>query len=235
MATSGQVQGNHQTIGGRGSNFWFTNWQLAGQNINGNYSAINWQTYYHYNGADAQLDNGRTDTTVGNVWYNGGRVHNYGGQFVVRDLGLASGSFNVGHDGAGNQTLSISGGIDVYQTGRSQGGGSWGLPTIPRYANIDGFNIDWVTDAALRFAWHADRGCDYVSWWSGAYDGGGHHDIYVGNSQGWFVIELYNLRSQKTYDVRVAIRNAASGLWTESGTAYPTTLDQNRFFDAGDF
>jgi len=233
MATSGSFGGNGVSIGGYGGNYIFTNWQLASQNVGGNYSTINWQTYFHFQGADAQLDNGNTAWNGGYLWTSG-RDHNFGSTYTVRDIGLASGSFNIGHDGAGNATLNMSNHIDVYQSGSSNGSGAWGLPTIPRYANIDGYNIDWATDASIRIAWHADRGCDYISWWSGVYDGGGHHDEYVGNSQGWFIKEFYNLRSDTTYDFTVAVRNAASGLWTTSGTAYPHTGHQNNFFDVGD-
>ena len=229
MATSGRMEGNRVSISGYGGQYFFINWQLAGQDVNGNYSVINWQAYMHFQGADAQLDNGFVDGGGARRWTNGGRVYNYAGNFSTRDLGLASGSFVVGHDGSGNGSFGLGGGIDVYQSGRTQGSASWGLPTIPRYANIDGFNIDWVTDEAIRFAWHADRGCDYISWWSSQIDGGAHHDEYVGFSQGWFVKELYNLPSEKQYDIYVAIRNAASGLWSTAGPAYATTNSQSNF------
>ena len=206
-----------------------TEWQLAGQNVSGNYSTINWQTYVDFYGCDAELDNGSTNANVGTVWYNGGRVYNYAGNFSNHTVTCASGSFNVGHDGSGNCTLSMSGSISVYGSGTSSGSGSWGLPQIPRYANIDGFNINYTTDQALEFAWHADRSCDYITWWSSAYDGGGHHDQYVGGGQGWWTIDLSSLRSDTTYDITVAVRNAASGLWTQSGTQYPTTKHQNNY------
>lgn len=229
MATSGQMQGNHLNIGGNGGQYFFINWQLAGQNVGGNYSVINWQAYMHFNRADAQLDNGLVDAAGARRWTNGGRVYNYAGNFTTRDLGLASGSFTVGHDGAGNASFGIGGGIDVYQTGRSQGSAGWSLPTIPRYANIDGFNIDWTTDEAIRFAWHADRGCDYISWWSPQIEGGVHHDQYVGNSQGWFIKEIYNLPSETQHNIYVAVRNSASGLWTTAGPAAATTKSQANF------
>ena len=229
MATSGRMEGNRLNIGGNGDQYFFVNWQLAGQDVGGNYSIINWQAYMHFNRADAQLDNGYVDGGGGRRWTNGGRVYNYTGNFSTKDIGIASGQFTVGHDGAGNASFGIGGGISVYGSGRTEGGASWDLPTIPRYANIDGFNIEFVTDEAIRFAWHADRGVDYVSWWSPQIDGGAHHDEYVGNSQGWFVKEIHNLRSDSQYDIKVAVRAAASGLWTESGTASRVTASQSNF------
>lgn len=207
--------------------------QLAGQEVGNNRSLINWQCYVDFNGGTyAQLDGGWVAYSGNYALYNnGGRVANSAsGTFT-----MGSGSFWVYHDNAGNASYGVDAHVAVYQSGTTSAAGSEGLPTIPRYANIDGFNVDWVTDSAIRIAWHADRGCDYISWWSGRLDGGGHHDEYVGNSQGWFVKEFYNLRSETTYDFAVAIRNSASGLWTTSGTTYPTTGKQNKFFDIGDF
>lgn len=228
MATSGSFGGNYVNISGAHGGYIFTNWQLASQDTGGNFSTINWQTYFHFDNSDAQLDNGRTDWNGGALWTSG-RDYNYAGNFSTRDLGLASGSFNIGHDGAGNATLNLSNGIDVYSSGHSGGSGSWALPTINRYANIDGGpNFDDVTDEWIRVAWHADRSVDYISWWSSAYDGGGHHDSPA-SGQGWFYLDLHNLVSGKQYDFTVAIRNAASGLWTQSGTAYATTRQQNNY------
>jgi hypothetical protein len=144
-------------------------------------------------------------------------------------MGIGSGSFTIGHDGAGNATLSLSNGVDFYQEGHSGSSGSWALPTINRYANIDGGpNFDDVTDEWIRIAWHADRSVDYITWWSVAYDGGGHHDTPA-SGQGWFYNDLHNLKSGTQYDFTVGVRNAASGLWTFSGTAHATTLKQNNY------
>jgi hypothetical protein len=230
MATSGTMQGNSLTIGAYGGNYYFINWQLASQNTGGNYSTINWQCYMHYNQADAQLDNGYANLGGATRWSNGGRVYNFVGNYTTRDMGITSGSFNVGHDGAGNFTLGVDGAINVYRTGTTGGSASWALPTIPRYAAIDGFNINYTTDASIEFAWHSDSPVDYISWWSTAYDGGGHHDTPA-SGQGWFVIDLNNLASEKTFDITVAVRRADSGLWTSSGPVNTTTTAQNNFLE----
>lgn len=228
MATSGSFAGNSLSWG-YGPNYIFTNWQLASQNTAGNYSTINWQTYFHFGGDDVQLDNGVVNSNVGNLWTNSGRVYNYAGNFSTRDMGLASGSFTIGADAAGNSQLQLANSIAVYQEGTSAAtSGVWDLPQIPRYANIDGWQINNFSDEWIEFAWHADRTCDYISWWSTAYDGGGHHDIPVGD-QGWWTIDIHNLKSGTAYDVTVAVRNAASGLWTTSSTLSATTNAQNNF------
>lgn len=140
MANSGTMQGNSVTITSGHTAYYFINWQLASQNIAGNYSTINWQAYVHYNGADAQLDNGIANLGGATRWANGGRVYNYSGNFSTRDQLVASGTFNIGHNSDGNQTLGVDGGITVYQSGRTQGAASWGLPTIPRHATMTGSN-----------------------------------------------------------------------------------------------
>lgn len=219
MASSGAFTGNALTVGGRGGNYYYTNWQVAGQDIGGNYSVINWQTYMRFNGADAQLDNGRTDSNVGNLWYNGGRIYNYAGNFSVRDIGLASSSFGIGHDGAGNQTLSMSGGLDVYQTGRTQGSGAWALPTIPRYANINSWGLNTVTDTSINVTVFTDKTCDAIDYdingsgWIRGYNGG-----FTGAS-----FTIGGLQPGTTYSIKVRVHAADSGLWTDSGLQSTTT------------
>lgn len=131
MATSGQVIGNNL---GQGK-YAFVNWQLAGQEVGNNRSLINWQAYAHFTNSDSQLDNGGVGSAqVGMVWQNGGRVKNYEGNLSTRDVHLASGSFWVGHNNDGSQSLEMSVGIDYYQAGRSSASGWFALPTIPRNA-----------------------------------------------------------------------------------------------------
>lgn len=136
-----------------------------------------------------------------------------------------------GHDGAGNATIgwSASANMDnapyVTTAGTS---GTLGLTHINRSATITSFNQN-VTDSTLEFDWTSSDNVDYISWWSGTYDGGGHHDIPASGT-GAFVINLANLRSETTYDITVAVRRADSGVWTQSGTAYPTTSKQNNYF-----
>jgi hypothetical protein len=229
MANSGTVYGNNVTVSSPYYARVRVEWQLASQNTSGNYSTINWQAYTDFFGCDAQLNNGNVGSSVGTLWSNGGEVHAYSGNFSNHTVTMASGSFNIGADGSGNTTLNMSGSIVVYSSGTSSGSGSWSLPTINRYAVIDGGpNINDVTDEWIEFAWHADRSCDYATWWSIAYDGGGHHDFST-SGQGWWTIDLHNLASGKQYDFTVGIRNAASGLWTFSSAIYATTHLQNNF------
>ena len=130
------MNGSNVNIGGN-SSYYFINWSLSSQNIAGNYSTISWACYYHFNNNDAQLDNGSAVLGGATRWSNGGRVYNYAGNFTTRNLGIASGSFNLGHNNDGTKTLSVSGSIAVYASGTSSGSSSWSLPNIPRHATLN--------------------------------------------------------------------------------------------------
>lgn len=109
-------------------------WQLASQNVGGNFSTINWQSYFRFGGGDTQLDNGGVYSNIGTLWANGGRVYNYSGNFSVRDMLLASGTNNIGHNGDGTQVWQMGVGITTrFSPSRSAGtSGVWSLTTIPR-------------------------------------------------------------------------------------------------------
>ncbi len=158
MATSGQYIAN-QFSNGR---YAFINWQLATQEVGNNRSLINWQAYAHFITSDNQLDNGYANSNVGSLWSNGGRVKNYDGNLVTKDVALASGSFWVGHDSAGNGYLQLGVGITYYGTGRSEGtSGVWTLPVIPRGATVSSatsFNDE--QDPSIYFNNPAGAGLD---------------------------------------------------------------------------
>lgn len=218
MATSGQMRGNNISIGGRGGQYYFINWQLASQNTSGNSSRINWQAYFHYDLADAQLDNGNADLS-GNRWSNGGRVKNFAGTFTTRNHQVASGSFDIGHNNNGTRTLSVSGGITAYQSGRSSGSGSWALTTIPRYANINSWSLNNVTEKSIGVTLSTNATVNAVQY---SLNGGGWVTGYSGNfTSRSFTIS--GLNPATTYTVRIRVRRADSGLWTNSGNRSATT------------
>lgn len=231
MATSGTVVGNNRLIAGGGGSYARVRveWQLASQNVGGNYSTINWQGYVDFIGGDAQLDGGHVTWNGGYLYNNGGRVYNYAGNFSNHTIGMGGGVFSYGHDGAGNATLNMGGDVSVYNSGVTSGSGAWALPGIPRYASITSFVFGAVTDQAITINWNASDNCDYVSWWSGEIDAGAHHDIPVSGT-GTFSITQSNLISEKAYGFQVAVRRADSGLWTSSGVIATTTAKQSNFF-----
>lgn len=148
MATNGRMNGNAVNIGGNNGNYFFIDWQLASQSIENNTSVINWQSYFHYNSADAQLDNGIVALS-GTRWSNGGRVRNFAADFRTRDVAIASGSFTIGHNSDGTQSIAVSGGIDVYQSGRSSGAQTWALTTIPRNSQVSTNKTSYTLGEAI--------------------------------------------------------------------------------------
>lgn len=169
--------------------------------------------------------NGQVDGRGGGISLNGAGQRKYLAQ--NEDLW-------VYHNGSGDATAYFDAGWDMklssYGYGTASTGGTMGMPHINRYANITAFYFATVTDTLITFNWNADATCDYVSWWSPQIEGGAHHDIPVSGA-GTFSISRDNLASGTYYEVRVAVRRADSGLWTESGTISTTTGAQNNFFD----
>lgn len=225
MATSGSYNANSFTIGGESPNYIWVQWQLASQNVGGNYSTINWQTYFHFTDADAQLNAGVTNSNVGNLWNNGGLVHSYTGNFSTRDILLASGSFNIGADGSGNSQLQLGVSIVIYQTGTSAGtSGVWSLPTIPRYADVTSFTASGPTDTAFELFASTDAAANI----SFSIDGGAS---YSGGGSGTSASQTFsNLVSGQTYVCYVQSQSQASGLLSYAGPIDLTTLPQNNFF-----
>lgn len=144
MATSGTVEGN--SLNGEGT---YTDWQLVGQDVGGNFSVINWQTGWRYPPFTCRgLRLGNTDINGVNVWNNsasGDGVHAFnsnhltsGGQHTPKKE-FASGQLVIGHNADGTKTFGITNSIRGWEGGGpnflSSGGGSFDLPTIPRFSS----------------------------------------------------------------------------------------------------
>lgn len=225
MATSGEILSNNVVVSSPYTCRMRIEWQLASQNVAGNYSTINWQAYVDFFGCDAQLDNGHVNTNVGAVYNNGGRVYNYAGNFSNHTVTIGSGSFNIGADGAGNTTLQMNGTIAVFDSGTATcGTTSWGLPTINRYSNVTSFNYSNVTDESFTLSATCDLSASVINF---SIDGGA---TYGGGGSGTSASQTYhNLQSNKTYTCYVQTVNASSGLQQFGGPQTPTTAAQNNF------
>lgn len=219
--------------GSAGASYRLTlNVDLVSQSIAGNYSTVSvsaWVTKLSGTGYFSFSNSGGGNINVnGNVM--GRSFGNYDFRSQTTYYFAQNEQYTIGHDAGGNANPYFGAYYDLQNSpGTSSTGGNWQLPTIPRYASITSFNQS-VTDEALSFNWTSSDAVDYISWWSNAYDGGGHHDTPSGGT-GPFSITLHNLKSNTGYDVTVAVRRADSGLWTQSGTATPVTLGQNNFMD----
>ena len=206
MASSGQYIASAVSISGYSNNYMFVNWQIASQNVSGNYTTINWQAYFHFNGCDAELDNGYVNTNVGTVWSNGGRVYNYSGNFTTRDQAISSGSFTVGADANGNSQLQFGLQMVVYASGTSSGtSGVWNLDRIPQAPGLLGMTVDSITTNSARL------GAEITSY--------GH-----GTSA---TLEMfYKLRTSGSY-ISLGVQADAAGYnyWTVTGLLPATLYD----------
>ena len=222
MATSGTNTGSSVTIGGGFSgNYIFTNWQLASQSVSGNYSTINWQTYFHFNSDDAELDSGSTGSNAGTLWSNGGRVYNFTGNYTTRDLGLSSGTFTIGHNSDGTQSLSISNSIAVYLSGTSSGTTNWSLPTIQRVSNFTSFSVSNISGTSFTINWSTDLPIStvYYSINSGStYTNSGATSNTTSGS-----ITVTGLSNGTNYGVEIYNTNYYSGIQTNSSVQNVTT------------
>lgn len=218
MATSGQLVGSNVLISGHGPNYFFVNWQLASQNAGSNFSTINWQAYFHFTGDDAELDAGQVNSNVGLLYNNGGRVYNYAGNFTTRDLLIASGTFNIGHNNDGTQSLSLSDSMAVFQSGTSSGSASWALPTIDRTPAITSFFADNITPNGFTLHATTDRSCSSIAFSDdngSSYTGGGS------GTSGSLV--LTGLKANTVYNCYVYGIDSQSGIQTFSGLLQVTT------------
>lgn len=124
--------------------------QLAGQNVGGNFSTINWQIYCDFFGCDAQLDGGFAEWSGGVVYNNGGRVYNYAGNFSNHTVTMATGSFNVGADANGNSSYGMDGHVSIFSSGVSTASGSEGLPRMALAPNFVGLTVDTIKPSSAR-------------------------------------------------------------------------------------
>lgn len=108
--------------------------QLASQNIEGNYSTINWQLYLErtdqYGSWYLTAGGSRSVNIGGNVWNGGAFTYD---TRSTATIALGSGAFNVGHNADGSGSYGFSSDVAAPGTlGSASCSGSEGLPTIPR-------------------------------------------------------------------------------------------------------
>lgn len=226
--------GNNIIVGGRNS--WIRiESQYAGSNQGGNYSTVNYQVWYDFFGNDAQLDGGWVESSAGVHYNNGGRVYNFANNFTNHSVLINNGSFNIGHDAAGNASYGMNAHIGVFQSGTSTASGSEGLPNIPRFAAITALYASPVTDVGFQINVNTDVACNFLQ--ISLEDGVGWRDItgatFTAWSQGVGVGGLLGVQlpSNTSYNFRARVRRADSGQWSESGVASVTTGAQAGFID----
>jgi len=146
-STSGRVQSGVYNY-----TYFYFQWQLAGQDIAGNYSTINWQWGVNIS-SNAFWGSNSIKSISGYI--NGGQAiggNTWSSISGNGDHQLLSGSWTIGHNSDGTKNFGISSTGWFYGGGNYGNSGAWDLPTIPRHANLtavsgdfnDEFTNPWV-------------------------------------------------------------------------------------------
>lgn len=208
MATSGSFD----TGGYNGKHLTFSWYRSNSPNGADNYSDITWTlkgaggSGYHMAGNFTVVIDGET------VYSSATRIKLYNGTTV------ASGTKRIWHDNAGNRqfSASVSASIYTYAVDKS-GSGSWWLDNIPRYLNSINIYNNGNSLNSISVRWTCDPRRDWTQY---SLNGGGWTDagdnVAGDGKSGTFTIG--GLQPNTTYNVRVRLRRADSGLWSESGT-----------------
>lgn len=141
---------------------------------------------------------------------------------VYNDTVIASGYKTLSHNNTGNKTFDVwvQAGIYYFAVNCS-GGGSFELPTIPRYATSVQ-SLKSKTETSITMNWSSDSTIDYV-WYS---TNNGSNWITAGGvngKSGSYTID--NLSPDTQYKVRTRVRRKDSQLTTDSATLNVTTYD----------
>lgn len=210
MALSGTIATNHFSNSTVDETWMDFNWS-ASQNKNDNYSSVSWEVR-------AKRTNSHW-VKFYNVYLNiNGDVRNLSGQYY-NDTVIASGSFTVWHNSTGDGSFSMSMSANVYYSngGNISGSGTCWLDKIPRYLNSINIYNNGSSLNSISVKWTCDPNADYIQY---SLNNGGwtdaHGDYGSTGTSGTFSIG--GLAPNTSYNVRIRLRRADSGLWSESGT-----------------
>lgn len=153
-----------------------------------------------------------------------GNIMSYNGSSAVT---VGSGSLNIPHNSDGSKSINFSFSVwdnvsANYLPGSASGSGSMTLTNIPRYATITKFDLSSSLES-ITVSWMTDVNCDQLKY---QVNGGSWVDK-LGTT-----FTIPNLSANTQYSVKIKVRRADSGLWTESSTKYINTKDIGRITSA---
>ena len=160
---------NGRTSLSRGYSFWLeVTESIPGDYIDNNYTNVN---------IKCVLKNGNTRTNSNNWTFeinvDGNNVYRTTGNNLNTTVVGQNQSFTVcettvrvPHNNDGSKTISVSGyltkgqGMTSYDPGNCSAEGNVGLTTIPRDANITGFNVGMLDETRISYSISTDVACD---------------------------------------------------------------------------
>lgn len=129
---------------------------------------------------------------------------------------VGSHTFTVAHNGDGSKHIGFDG---YYYTGISPSdlgaSGSATLTKIPRYANITSFKNTATTVNSATFYWTADSNCDVLQY---SLNNGSTWSNASGST-----FSISGLSPGTSYNIKIKVRRADSGLYTTSNSISFTT------------
>lgn len=131
----GDLTGNTVGDGTDDASYW--NWQLASQDVAGNFSVINWQVGWYFDGTSCRgLRKGAASVNLSYVYYDfgsGDHIHTFSSGHDHRpNLEIDSGTLQINHAEDGTCTFQAFVTMTGFNNQKSEGSGSWQLPTIAR-------------------------------------------------------------------------------------------------------
>lgn len=192
-------------------------------NASSNYTVERADLWMRVNANWGYYNNYGTSVYIGINGNNTTRTVNFDARVAAGTQLLLIGTWDttVWHNSNGDASIGVS---CSHETGVGLGtaSGSWTYDCdhLNRYANFTQHYIQSRTMNTITVYWNADASCDYLQY---SLNGGGWTD-----TSGYPTYVISGLQPNTNYNIRTRIRRADSGLWTESGTLYTTTLDMAR-------